>query len=180
MALAIRRTPQRATPATGTKIAAIIFNVSASMPLEDHVLSWLSMDRSCRAHLPIMTSVLIAALSTLGSGCSYRAVNRVALGASLASLACDWAQTRAYSMSGWAEDSTETNPVLGPAPTPQRIDVYFASMAILTSIVWAVVPRRLDILVPVAVVAVQAGPVLRTARLPGSNPGLCATGLSIR
>lgn len=85
----------------------------------------------------------IACLITLTlSACTNVHVNRAALVASTAALACDWAQTRAAAERGWMRGLYEENPVLGPRPDPGLVDVYFLTSMIVNATAWVVMPPR--------------------------------------
>lgn len=86
------------------------------------------------------------------TGCST--AGRVALVASTAALACDWAQTRGHAELGWG-GYREMNPMLGSTPTTATVDGYFAVSAGLNALIWLAMPRRFKAIVPAMVTAVQ-------------------------
>lgn len=94
-----------------------------------------------------------------GRACVH--VNRAALIASTAALACDWRQTRGYAEQGWRDGARETNPMLGRTPSTSAVDLYFAGAAAVNIVLWSVLPQRWSITAPTTVLAVQANAVYR-------------------
>ena len=86
-------------------------------------------------------------------------VGRVTLATSTAALACDWLQTRQSAVDGWP-DLREANPILGPKPDAASVDAYFFTVALTNVVLYALLPRSVDWVIPSAVTAVQ----LRTIR----------------
>jgi hypothetical protein len=121
-----------------------------------------------------MRMVLVVAMLASG-GCANVHVNRGALIASTAVLACDWVQTRKMANAGWGLTDMESghqreqNPLMGPAPTALTVDGYFAVTAGLNALIWLVVPARFKSLVPVAVMGFEQD----TIRHNVPNTGMC-------
>lgn len=98
---------------------------------------------------------LAALISLTLSACTNVHVNRAALVASTAALACDWGHTRHYAEGGWAT-THDVNPVLGRTPSVRAVDGYFLGIALTNVLIWSLVPERWRLVVPAGVLAVQA------------------------
>ena len=105
----------------------------------------------------------------LMTGCTNAWVNRGALIASTAALACDWGQTRGQAARGWG-DRMEQNPMLGAEPTTAAVDTYFVSALALNAMIWYLAPARASAVIPAAVVAVQADAIAGNV---GMGTGMC-------
>lgn len=102
----------------------------------------LPLDRWSASRQPIeMRTVAVMALAAL-AGCSMPRASRAALGANLAALACDWSQTRSWAELGWHRPERERNPLLGPTPSTEAVDVYFLGAAAALVAAWHVLPER--------------------------------------
>lgn len=92
----------------------------------------------------------------------WQAIDVTALVASTAALACDWAQTRGVSQGSWMSRGTYTsgikeyNPLLGAAPSPRALDVYFASAAVINAALWVALPKRYRAIIPGIVIAAES------------------------
>jgi len=102
-----------------------------------------------------LAAVALALALANTAACTH--VNRATLIASTAALACDWAQTRSFAERGWALRSAyggdylpklETNPIMGTAPSPMTVDLYFAGIAIANVALYLVVPESYRWLAP--------------------------------
>lgn len=96
----------------------------------------------------------LALLAMLLTACTNVHVNRAALVASTAALACDWHKTRTTA----ARDSmlyTEHNPLLGDDPSAGAVDMYFVSTIVINAAIWYVLPKRWRSVLPVVVATVQ-------------------------
>jgi hypothetical protein len=67
-------------------------------------------------------------------------MDRGALVASTATLACDWAQTRGAAERGWI-GYREGNPMLGKTPSVGAVDAYFATATLVSIAAWYLLPR---------------------------------------
>lgn len=95
------------------------------------------------------------------SGCSLSTVNGVALGGALATVACDWGQTRRLAANDWPRNSFEMNPVLGSQPSTTEVDLYFAGYLLTTYALWRIMPRELRWVPAVFTVGMQADAILQ-------------------
>lgn len=87
----------------------------------------------------------------------WQTIDVAAIAVSTASLVCDWAQTRGISQGSWMGGRVmERNPLLGEAPSPRKIDVYFAGTVVINIVLWMTLPKRYRSLIPVAVVAAES------------------------
>lgn len=120
----------------------------------------------------------------MASACANVHVNRATLIASTAALACDWAQTRSSASTGWMRTADggewvlrENNPILGPHPSTQAVDVYFASAAVVNLALWIILPVRYKSIMPLSLVAVESsaisGNVVFTTNDQTRNSGIC-------
>lgn len=97
------------------------------------------------------TVAVLAAIAV--SGCAHMDV--ASLVTSEASLACDWGQTRSAAVAGW-HGYAEENSIIGPNPSAMRVDMYFATAAILDAAVWLVLPKGWRSAPPVALTVMEA------------------------
>lgn len=118
-----------------------------------------------------------------GTGCAgasgLAVANGLGLGVQTAALACDWQQTRRASEMGWRvgdKQLGEDNPVLGETPTPMAVDAYFLAAAVAAGLAWYALPRRLRLLAPLAVVALQASSIAHNVGGGGVDLGVCGLG----
>jgi hypothetical protein len=66
--------------------------------------------------------------------CTWNRAVAVTYAAAVATVACDWGQTRQSATDGW-RGAAESNPVLGERPSPAAVDAYFfAAEALLTAV----------------------------------------------
>ena len=117
-----------------------------------------------------MKAIVLALV--LSVGCANVHVNRATLIASTLALACDWAQTRAASSSGWV-GFLESNPIMGDRPSTGMVDMYFAGALIANASAWALMPQRFRSAIPVGVVAIQQDAIRSNA---GYGMGWCGVG----
>lgn len=110
--------------------------------------------------------VVAVAVAVAVSGCT--AANRTALAISTATLACDWAQTRALASEGWP-GYHESNPIMGPKPSTGDVTLYFSSAIAINAAVYHLMPRRWKALLPGAVTASQ----IKTIAVNTPHTGLC-------
>ena len=117
--------------------------------------------------------VLVLCLA-LASGCAgasgWTVAGHVGLGVQTAALACDWGQTRRAASAGW-KTQAESNPLMGREPTTHAVDAYFLGTIAASALVWYVLPKRWKVLVPLAIVAVQADSIAHNAR--AQDLGMC-------
>lgn len=138
-----------------------------------------------------MRRVTSLAVLVLGAGCGgvsgLTIANGIALGASSATLACDWGQTRRFAEVDWRQPVpgarpeanayyrwSESNPLLGAHPTTGEVDVYFAGALAATLLAWRMLPRRWRIAVPLVITAIQLKAIANTVDAD-FRPGLCGT-----
>jgi hypothetical protein len=91
----------------------------------------------------------IAVLALL-IGCNpsqRKLLNYTTLTASTALIACDWVQTRAAAKTQWS-DFEELNPILGQAPSVQRVDGYFTVATLANAALWYLLPEQVKSVVP--------------------------------
>lgn len=110
--------------------------------LADPVGVDLPLDSSSPSRQPIEMRKVVVVVAVLAMGCSMPRASRVALGANLAALACDWSQTRSWAELGWLRPERERNPLLGPTPSTEAVDLYFAGAAAALVAAWHVLPER--------------------------------------
>ncbi len=103
----------------------------------------------------------------LVGGCGASAwtiAHHVSVATAGATLACDWGGTRASADRGWGVHRDEhgqlrrryeSNPLLGPEPSPSKVDVYFLGSAVLAALAWYAMPKRYRIAVPLLVAAIS-------------------------
>ena len=89
--------------------------------------------------------VIMCIVIALAGGC---------LASSLASMGCDWHQTRSHA--GSYATVYERNPILGDTPSAARIDIYFATAALLVTVADVIFPRRYHPYLHTAVTSVEA------------------------
>jgi hypothetical protein len=106
-----------------------------------------------------MLAMLAAALS--GCGYSLSAVNGAALGGSLATVACDWGQTRRLAARGWPRDSFEMNPMLGSHPRTTEVDLYFAAYLLTSYAIWKITPKEVRWAASAMIIGVQAEAIVQ-------------------
>lgn len=109
-----------------------------------------------------------ALLALLLVGCSNVHVNRAALYASTAALACDWGQTRGAAELNW-QYATEENPIMGPTPTTGTVDGYFAIIGMVNVLLFAAMPRRYRWIVPTVITGVQTTQIVRNVQMNANN-----------
>jgi hypothetical protein len=85
------------------------------------------------------TALAMIAVSMLGCANGYVRHGTATL--ALASLACDWGQTHAAARRSW-RGQYEANPIMGTAPSPVTVDLYFAAAAVSMIAVAQVLPER--------------------------------------
>lgn len=104
-----------------------------------------------------MRGLLLALLAT---GCTP--LNRATLVASTVAIACDWGQTRSAASVGWMwmnHQKTEENVMLGPAPSPAAVDMYFITALLANAMVYAALPKRFGWVSTAAVIGVQSSSI---------------------
>lgn len=98
-------------------------------------------------------------------GCAH--VDKVAIGTSTATLACDWATTRDAAGAGW-RTTYEENPLLGEAPPKAAVDVYFASAIAAQLAAAYFAPRWARIAGAVAIVAIETKAIAHNVQSVGA------------
>jgi hypothetical protein len=97
--------------------------------------------------LPTFVYRLLFVLPLLvgASACSFspKRIRGPLKASTAATLVCDWAGTRALAASGW-RSHTESNPILGPAPSTQKLDVYFLTASALIAAGVYLIPDKYD------------------------------------
>lgn len=90
-----------------------------------------------------MRTLMLAALL---SACSWRTADRVTLGASYATMTCDYLQTRSAASAGWMDKNGkqiyEKNVFMGPSPSTKTVDTYFFSLAVAHTAIWLLLPEK--------------------------------------
>lgn len=109
-----------------------------------------------------------ALLALLLTACTNVHVNRAALVASTAALACDWGQTRSAATQGWRYHY-ENNPIMGPKPPVGYVDLYFGGIAITNALLWLVIPRRYRVFVPLAIFGIETRQAARNVDLNSNH-----------
>ena len=125
-----------------------------------------------------MRALVLALAATAGAACANVHVNRAALAASTAVLACDWAQTHAAAERGWQRWTPdgrrmvqqEDNPLLGAHPSTGMVGAYFLSVIALNAAAWTLLPRRWSTVASAGVVAVQTASIAINS---GVGLGVC-------
>jgi hypothetical protein len=108
-------------------------------------------------------------------GCSSVSLNRSALVASTASIACDWGQTRRIAAHGW-RDSTgpviETNPILGVMPGVHAVDLYFVGAVAINAVAWLLAPPRYRSAAPIIATVVEVNTIASNTQ-KSDQAGIC-------
>lgn len=104
----------------------------------------------------------IVVVVLMAAGCTH--VNRATLVASSLALACDFGQTYSAAADGWEPVAGRTarweaNPIMGPRPSASVTSAYFFTALLANAVTWALMPRKLKSVVPLGVLALEAGPV---------------------
>jgi hypothetical protein len=128
----------------------------------------------------LVIGAVIAAVAT----CSCAHVDRAAIVASTATMACDWAQTRSAASQGWTwiergerMRAAEQNPLLGPSPGVASVDAYFAAATAINLAVYALLPRRYRGVIPLVVTAAETRAIVGNyAEDRRSLTGMCGIG----
>lgn len=114
-----------------------------------------------------MRLFLVAALL---SGCTNVHVNRAALVASTAALACDWNKTYRAANNGWRNGIRERNPMLGTTPSTTAVSAYFASTIVINAAIWIAIPPKWRSALPLAVMASQIANEIVDYRANSDDP----------
>lgn len=105
------------------------------------------------------------------AGCTH--TNRATLAASSLALACDWGQTMSVATTRWAPSDAgrmpryEANPLLGRHPDASMVNAYFFTAMAANVLTWVLMPKQIKSAVPVAVLAVEYGPVTNNVARAG-------------
>lgn len=117
---------------------------------------------------------VVTVLSLLSVGCASAGLARGAFVTSTAMLVCDGIQTIKFAADGW-QTNHESNPMLGVNPSVSAVGVYFVSAIAINTILFAITPAKYRVIVPAAVIAIQADSIAANAGLGG---GMCGIGQS--
>ncbi len=119
----------------------------------------------------LLVAAWIALVALQLSACSgsLKHVNRIGLGLSTITTACDWGQTRSAATKGW-RDHYEANPVMGSTPSTGRVDAYLGAVIASTVLLGYVLPEKLRPFLYGAVIAIEVDTI---AGNMSTTEGLC-------
>jgi hypothetical protein len=110
-----------------------------------------------------MKLVLLFLIGCIGcSAGQWKHVDRAALVVSSLSLAADGAQTMSAALT--RHDVYESNPIMGPRPSPGVVAGYFAAVISVNVLLWAVLPAKWRSVVPLGVTTAQTWQVRENLR----------------
>jgi hypothetical protein len=104
-----------------------------------------------------------------------RRANHATLGLALASIACDWGQTRAAASTGWT-NLYEKNPIMGPMPTVRAVDLYMLGATALVVAIGQHLPEWFRASLYGGVFLVESSTIYDNAQTKMPHASTCGVG----